>query len=114
MEIIERLLNLEVLKLHSASFDENKWNTSEGEFPQLKFLKLRYVQIAEWNASSDHFPILQRLLLENCHLLKMIPSSLGDILTLQMIKVYGCAHAIEESASKFRENNETWEMKSLK
>ncbi|CAA2958520.1 Hypothetical predicted protein [Olea europaea subsp. europaea] len=114
MEIIGRLLNLEVLKLQSASFDGNKWDTSEGEFPQLKFLKVHCVQIAEWNTSSDHFPRLQRLLLEHCHLLKMIPSSLGDIPTLQMIKVYGCAQAIVESASKIQEEQRDMGNEELK
>ncbi|XP_022870595.1 putative late blight resistance protein homolog R1A-3 isoform X2 [Olea europaea var. sylvestris] len=56
MEIIGRLPCLEVLKLESVAFEEEQWNTSEGEFPQLKYLKLANVNIAEWNASSDHFP----------------------------------------------------------
>ncbi|KAL2531486.1 NB-ARC domain-containing protein [Abeliophyllum distichum] len=98
MEIIGKLKYLEVLKLEYVSFEGIQWDTSEGEFPQLKFLKLGQVQIAEWNTSRDHFPRLERLVLQSCRRLKMIPPSLGDISTLQMIEVYGCAEAIIKSA----------------
>ncbi|KAL2531445.1 Disease resistance protein RPP13 [Abeliophyllum distichum] len=103
MEIIGKLKYLEVLKLQNVCFGGNQWDTSEGGFPQLKFLKLYGVQIVEWNAASDHFPRLQQLVLEFCYHLKMIPPNLGDIPTLQMIKVYKCTKAIEESAKQIQE-----------
>ncbi|KAL2551433.1 putative late blight resistance protein-like protein R1C-3 [Forsythia ovata] len=103
MDIIGKLEYLEVLKLQTVDFEGNQWDTIEGGFPQLKFLKLRKVQIEEWNTSSDHFPILQRLVLQSCDSLKMIPPILGDIPTLQMIKVYKCAKAIKDSAKKIQE-----------
>ncbi|KAL2531489.1 putative disease resistance RPP13-like protein 3 [Abeliophyllum distichum] len=106
MEIIGKLKYLEVLKLEYVSFEGIQWDTSEGEFPQLKFLKLGQVQIAEWNTSRDHFPRLERLILQSCIRLKMIPPSLGDISTLQMIEVYGCAEAIIKSAKKIQEEQE--------
>ncbi|KAL2551464.1 Disease resistance protein RPP13 [Forsythia ovata] len=106
MEIIGKLKYLEVLKLEYVSFEGIQWDTSEGEFPQLKFLKLDQVQIAEWNTSRDHFPRLERLVLQSCKLLKMIPPSLGDISTLQMIEVYGCTEAIIKSAKKIQEEQE--------
>ncbi|CAA2989795.1 Hypothetical predicted protein [Olea europaea subsp. europaea] len=103
MEIIGRLPYLEVLKLESVVFEGEQWNTSEGEFPQLKYLKLVRVFIAEWNASSDNFPRLQLIVLNFCRNLKMIPSSLGDIPTLQKIQVYRCGQTINESAKKIEE-----------
>ncbi|KAL2551595.1 putative late blight resistance protein-like protein R1B-14 [Forsythia ovata] len=106
MEIIGRWQYLEVLKLQGVDFQGEKWDTSEGEFPQLKFLKLDEVQIAEWNTSRYHFPRLQRLVLQFCDRLKMIPPSLGDIPTLQMIEVYGCAKAIKESAQQIQEEQQ--------
>ncbi|KAL2551438.1 putative late blight resistance protein-like protein R1B-13 [Forsythia ovata] len=106
MEIIGKLEYLEVLKLQNVGFEGNQWGTSEGGFPQLKFLKLYQVQIVEWNAASDHFPTLQQLVLEFCYRLKMIPANLGDIPTLQMIKVYMCTKAIEESAKQIQEEQQ--------
>ncbi|KAL2551582.1 putative late blight resistance protein-like protein R1B-17 [Forsythia ovata] len=106
MEIVGKLQYLEVLKLQEVDFEGEQWDTSEGEFPQLKCLKLNQVEIAEWNTSRDHFPRLQRLVLELCYLLKMIPPSLGDIPTLDMIEVHGCAKAIIKSAKKIQEEQE--------
>ncbi|KAL2531377.1 Disease resistance protein (CC-NBS-LRR class) family [Abeliophyllum distichum] len=106
MEIIGKLEYLEVLKLERICFEGEQWDTSEGGFPQLKFLKLKKVEIAEWNISRDHFPRLQRLVLEFCESLKMIPPNLGDIPTLQMIKVYKCAKAIEDSAKQIQEEQQ--------
>ncbi|XP_022870586.1 putative late blight resistance protein homolog R1A-3 [Olea europaea var. sylvestris] len=103
MEIIARLPCLEVLKLVSAAFEGEQWDTSESEFPQLKYLKLCGVKIAEWNASSDNFPRLQRIVLEYCENLKMIPSNLGDIPTLQKIELFMCGQTANESAKKIEE-----------
>ncbi|KAL2551292.1 putative late blight resistance protein-like protein R1B-23 [Forsythia ovata] len=71
-----------------VSLEGKRWDTSEGEFLELKFLELDGVQISQWNASSDHFPKLERLVLRKCHHLKNIPSSLGDISTLVMIEEF--------------------------
>ncbi|CAA2933257.1 Hypothetical predicted protein [Olea europaea subsp. europaea] len=103
MEIIGRLRCLEVLKLVSAAFEWEQWDTSESEFPQLKYLKLCDVKIAEWNASSDNFPRLQRIVLEHCKNLKIIPSNLGDIPTLQKIELFMCGQTANESAKKIEE-----------
>ncbi|KAL2551613.1 putative late blight resistance protein-like protein R1B-17 [Forsythia ovata] len=113
MDIIGKLEYLEVLKLQTVDFEENHWDTSEGGFPQLKFLKLSEVQIEEWNTSSDHFPRLQRLVLQSCDGLKMIPPILGDIPALQLIKVYKCAKLSKTLLRKFGKNNRTMEMKIL-
>ncbi|KAL2533018.1 NB-ARC domain-containing protein [Abeliophyllum distichum] len=40
MKMIGELQKLEVLKLESASIEVNEWNPNEGEFQQLRFLKL--------------------------------------------------------------------------
>ncbi|KAL2516452.1 putative late blight resistance protein-like protein R1A-6 [Forsythia ovata] len=85
-KIIGRLPNLVVLKLQEGSFEGNQWNTTEGEFQQLKVLKLSWVDNREWNAPSDPFPRLQRLVLRHCNYLENIPSSFCDIPTLQMIE----------------------------
>ncbi|CAA2968801.1 late blight resistance homolog R1A-3 isoform X1 [Olea europaea subsp. europaea] len=106
MEIIGKMQCLEILKLVHVSFEGRQWDTSGVEFLRLKFLKLCWVQIADWNASSDNFPKLQKLVLRNCYNLKMIPPSFGDILTLQKIEVHWCAKAVRESAKQIQEEQE--------
>ncbi|XP_022871219.1 putative late blight resistance protein homolog R1B-14 [Olea europaea var. sylvestris] len=104
METIGRLEYLEVLKLQHVAFEGEQWDTNEGEFPQLKFLKLYDVQLAEWNALGDNFPTIQRLVLQNCYNLKNgIPPSFGGILTLQMIEVHWCTKAVELSTKQILE-----------
>ncbi|KAL2507986.1 putative late blight resistance protein-like protein R1A-6 [Forsythia ovata] len=98
MTVIGRLTNLEVLKLQHGSIEKQQWNPSEDEFQNLKFLELDEVPIARWNASSDHFPTLEQLVFRKCNHLNKIPSSLGDIITLQMIEVHGCKKSLAESA----------------
>ncbi|KAI3473633.1 hypothetical protein Pfo_031541 [Paulownia fortunei] len=103
VSIIGRLPKLEVLKLRNVAFEGNRWDTKEGEFEKLRFLKLDRLQIAEWFASSDHFPRLQRLVLRKCENLEEIPCSVGDISTLQMIEVELCGESVVESAEKIQE-----------
>ncbi|KAI5678541.1 hypothetical protein M9H77_09491 [Catharanthus roseus] len=61
MSVIGQLPNLEVLKLLSGAFDGKNWDMVEGEFAELKYLKLDTLNIAEWNAYSDQLPKLQQL-----------------------------------------------------
>ncbi|KAL2486098.1 putative disease resistance protein [Abeliophyllum distichum] len=114
MTVIGRLTNLEVLKLHHGSIEKQQWNTSEDEFQNLKFLELDGVPIAQWNASSDHFPRLERLVLRKCNHLNKIPSSLGDIPTLQMIEVHGGKKSLAESARQIEEEQRDFGNEELK
>ncbi|XP_022892654.1 putative late blight resistance protein homolog R1A-10 isoform X2 [Olea europaea var. sylvestris] len=104
IRMIGRLPNLEILKLRSGFFKEKQWDTEEGEFQKLKFFELSSVRIAsqyacaEWNPTSDDYPKLERLVLRNCYCLNKIPSSLGYISTLQMIKVHRSSESIANSA----------------
>ncbi|CDP11649.1 unnamed protein product [Coffea canephora] len=90
---IGRLANLEVLKLLSSSFEDAIWEMGEGEFPELKFLKLDSLNIVEWNASSDHLPNLQHLVLRKCENLKEVPIDFMNIPTLQLIEVQLCGES---------------------
>ncbi|KAI7996068.1 Late blight resistance protein R1-A [Camellia lanceoleosa] len=101
------LPNLELLKLESEACWGPQWATTDGGFPRLKFLKLKYLNVERWITYSSHFPSLRHLWLESCDNLEEIPCSLGDILTLQMITVAYCRPSIVESARKIKEEQES-------
>ncbi|CAL5354468.1 unnamed protein product [Camellia sinensis] len=100
------LPNLELLKLKNAAWGQ-QWATTDGGFPRLKFLKLKFLNVKQWITCSSHFPSLQHISLEVCPNLKEIPSSLGDILTLQLIEVTYCHFSVEESVRKIKEDQES-------
>ncbi|KAI5678068.1 hypothetical protein M9H77_09018 [Catharanthus roseus] len=51
-----------------------------------------------WIADIIHFPILHRLVLRSCHSLEVIPCCIGDIPTLDSIKLIECSESANESA----------------
>ncbi|CAL5430390.1 unnamed protein product [Camellia sinensis] len=101
------LPNLEHLKLENNAARGQQWATTDGGFPRLKFLKLKELDVERWITCSGHFPSLQHLSLEWCPLLKEIPSSLGEILTLQLMEVNYCFPTVEESVRKIKEEQES-------
>ncbi|KAI7993701.1 hypothetical protein LOK49_LG11G00392 [Camellia lanceoleosa] len=108
------LPNIELLKLENNAAWGQQWATTDGGFPRLKFLKLKYLNVKQWITCSTHFPSLQHLLLDGCIFLEEIPSSFGDILTLQMIEVNYCLSTVVESARKIKEEQESIGNNSLK
>ncbi|KAI3736406.1 hypothetical protein L6452_15945 [Arctium lappa] len=107
MSKIQWLPNLEVLKLLNYAFEGPSWDTREGQFRQLKFLKLQNLDIQQWDAYSSNFPCLKRLVLLECYYLKGIPDEVGDIPTLEMIDIDKRNHSLVESANKIREEQHT-------
>ncbi|KAI7978819.1 hypothetical protein LOK49_Contig748G00002 [Camellia lanceoleosa] len=101
------LPNLELLKLESDACWGPQWATTDQGFLRLKFLKLKNLKVERWITCSSHFPALQHLSLESCENLEEIPSSLGDVLTLEMIEVAFCHPSAEESAKKIKEEQES-------
>ncbi|XP_028066682.1 putative late blight resistance protein homolog R1A-10 [Camellia sinensis] len=101
------LPNLELLKLQNDAGWGCQWTTIDGGFPRLKFLKLKNLNVKRWITCSSHFPSLRHLSLERCQYLEEIPSSLGDILTLQMIEVNDCRFTVVESVRKIKEEQES-------
>ncbi|CAL5430407.1 unnamed protein product [Camellia sinensis] len=101
------LPNLELLKLKEDAGWGEQWATIDGGFPRLKFLKLKQLNVKQWITCSSHFPSLQHVSLEGCGNLKEIPSSLGDILTLQLIEVNFCGFSVVESVRKIKEEQES-------
>ncbi|KAD4982087.1 hypothetical protein E3N88_18758 [Mikania micrantha] len=105
MSTIQRLPNLEVLKLLNFAFEGPSWNTG-GQFHQLKFLKLQNLDIQQWSAYSMSFPCLKRLVLLECYYLKGIPDEVGDIPTLEMIDVDKRNDSVVKSANKIQEDQQ--------
>nr|XP_043612852.1 putative late blight resistance protein homolog R1B-16 [Erigeron canadensis] len=103
MSNIQWLPNLEVLKLLNYAFEGPSWDTGEGQFRQLKFLKLQNLDIHQWEAYSNNFPCLKRLALLECYYLTGIPEGVGGIPTLEMIDIDKRNHSVVKSANKILE-----------
>ncbi|CAI9091166.1 OLC1v1026120C1 [Oldenlandia corymbosa var. corymbosa] len=104
MSVIGRLPNLEVLKLGSKAFEGSTWTMEEGEFLNLKYLKLETLNIVHWDASVDNLlPQLQQLIVRNCVKLEEIPSDFVYISTLEKIEVQHCGISVEESVKRIDE-----------
>ncbi|KAM7502933.1 hypothetical protein LguiB_001837 [Lonicera macranthoides] len=100
------LPNLEVLKLKLHACVGQRWETSDNGFLRLKFLKFQDLDIVQWIASGNHFPRLEHLVLHGCQKLREIPSSLGDIPTLEMIEVRWCSETAANSAHDIKKDQE--------
>ncbi|KAJ9550615.1 hypothetical protein OSB04_014660 [Centaurea solstitialis] len=104
MSIIQFLPNLEVLKLKNGFFTGvRQWDASEQQFRQLKLLKLKHLDIKQWAASSTSFPCLKQLSVSWCKDLEEIPLEIGEIPTLELIKVDGCSKSVVESVKRIQQ-----------
>ncbi|XP_073144063.1 putative late blight resistance protein homolog R1A-10 [Henckelia pumila] len=103
MSIVVSLPNLQVLKLMKDSFMGREWEMTE-EFSGLKHLEMGSLDLEDWIVeSTDHFPCLERLIIRWCDKLKEVPESIGDITTLERLKIKKCNLDVEESARKLQE-----------
>ncbi|CAI9095415.1 OLC1v1031368C1 [Oldenlandia corymbosa var. corymbosa] len=105
ISLIGRLPKLEVLKLKSKAFEfeGSSWTMEEGEFLNLKYLKLDTLDIVLWDASSDNLPRLQQLIVRKCMQLEEIPFDFVNISTLVKIEVQQCGMSVEESVKRIGE-----------
>ncbi|CAI9089199.1 OLC1v1023720C1 [Oldenlandia corymbosa var. corymbosa] len=103
--VIGKLPNLEVLKLLTDAFSGESWDMEEGEFANLRFLKLESLDIVRWTACSDddQFPNLQKLVLNYCPKLEEIPCCLENISTLEVIEVSSCWEGISSLVEQIQE-----------
>ncbi|KAL8557562.1 hypothetical protein ACS0TY_004853 [Phlomoides rotata] len=108
MSIVGSLPNLQVLKLKDNACDGDTWETSYGEFPQLKFLLIEGSNLEHWVTEKDHFPRLERLVLHICWSLREIPDSIGEISTLELIKVGSVRSSLMESVRKIQEDQQSY------
>ncbi|GJX64233.1 disease resistance protein [Tanacetum coccineum] len=103
MSIIQSLPNLEVLKLSEVAFEGGLWKTDEAQFRQLKFLRLEMLNIKQWEAYSINFPCLKQLEIVECGYLEEIPLEIGDIPTLELIKIVDWGRSVIESMKRIQE-----------
>ncbi|KAL1556174.1 putative late blight resistance protein R1B-14 [Salvia divinorum] len=108
MRMIGLLPNLQVLKLKRRACHGTEWETSEGEFSQLKVLLIDSTDLLQWTSESSHFPKLERLTLFECDNLRDIPCEIGEIATLQVIEVDIRNSSIVESAVLIKEEQESF------
>ncbi|XP_047947527.1 putative late blight resistance protein homolog R1B-16 [Salvia hispanica] len=100
------LPHLEKFVLGGGYFKTEKWETIEGHFPSLKFLKFE-TSLRYWIVSDhSHFPRLEKLCLSSMLFLEEIPSEVGEIATLKSIVVSCCSESAAVSAKKIVEEQE--------
>ncbi|XP_057798998.1 putative late blight resistance protein homolog R1A-10 [Salvia miltiorrhiza] len=108
MSIIGSLPNLQVLKLLECACDGDTWETTDGEFPQLRFLLIKGSTLQHWITERSHFPRLKCLVLRWCWNLREIPVSIGEIPTLELIEVDYCNEDLEKSAKQINEDQQSY------
>ncbi|KAL3323871.1 hypothetical protein AABB24_038174 [Solanum stoloniferum] len=108
INLLSNLPNLEVLEGYSA-FDGTDWRLNEDVvFRKLKRLLLhRCRDLQKWEAGSDNFPMLEKLMMFRLEKLEEIPESIGDIMTLKLIKIEYCSSAVENSAKKIQQEQQS-------
>ncbi|XP_059305594.1 putative late blight resistance protein homolog R1A-10 [Lycium ferocissimum] len=100
---IGRLSNLEVLKLEQHAFKGRQWDVKDGDFPNLKVLKLKNLGFSEWTASDDSYPNLQQVVVQRCWQLEEIPECFGSMCTMQLIEVRSCRDSVVNAALNIKE-----------
>ncbi|MCD7472621.1 hypothetical protein HAX54_013902 [Datura stramonium] len=95
---IAELPKLETLKLLVRAFEGDEWEVNDSEFPELKYLELDDLNIAQWSISEDAFPMLEHLVLTKCKQLKKIPSQFDYAMSLRRIEVNWCSWSVANSA----------------
>ncbi|KAL8467097.1 hypothetical protein ACS0TY_035977 [Phlomoides rotata] len=87
MKAVASLPRLQVLKLRRHACVGDTWETTEGGFPELRFLLIKGLRLRHWITESGHFPRLNCLVLDRYLRLLKIPESIGEISTLELIEV---------------------------
>lgn len=97
---ISWLPHLIVLKLREHAFTGAVWETSEAEFPKLRFLPLGSMDLVSWITTNESFHCLKSLILQDCYQLEEIPSEIGEISTFQLIELVDCSRCVSDSVKQ--------------
>ncbi|XP_047959853.1 putative late blight resistance protein homolog R1B-14 [Salvia hispanica] len=106
LENIGALPLLQKLKLERAGFENGVWETSEKQFPSLKYLELKWCHLVSWITDSSHIPCLEKLRLYATKELEEIPCEIGEIPTMQSIHLEYCSESVVESAKTIAEEQD--------
>ncbi|TXG67817.1 hypothetical protein EZV62_009092 [Acer yangbiense] len=89
LPILEKLPNLEVLKLKRNSYKGRKLASRSGGFPQLRILHLKsLLWLEEWIMESGAMKKLKCLLINPCAYLKRLPEELWHIKTFNQMELW--------------------------
>lgn len=104
--ITQSLPHLAVLELVSVQGVE--WDLAEEEFSSLKILKIYDCDdLTHWYADSSQFPVLEFLDIWYAPKLSEIPFDIGEIPTLERIKVGCCSASVAISATRIAVEQES-------
>ncbi|KAG8379659.1 hypothetical protein BUALT_Bualt07G0112100 [Buddleja alternifolia] len=103
--VIGSLPRLETLHLFSFAFEGPQWDATEGEFVQLKHLRIYKTDLMYWEADYTHFPNLEILSLE-CPELEEIPLGFATHPMLQSILLDHCKPSAVSSAKLILEERD--------
>ncbi|KAK4708057.1 hypothetical protein R3W88_028982 [Solanum pinnatisectum] len=108
MKLLANLPNLEVLKGDRA-FYGTYWKLDEDiVFHKLKYLRLiDGFDLERWEAGHANFPVLEQLILDSFYNLEEIPESIGEIMTLILIRIKWCGSGVETSAKKIQQEQQS-------
>ncbi|XP_047952654.1 putative late blight resistance protein homolog R1B-16 [Salvia hispanica] len=113
LEKIGALPLLQKLKLERAGFENGVWETSEEQFPSLKYLELKWCRLVSWITDSSHIPCLEKLRLYAIKELKEIPCEIGEIPTMQSIHLEYCSKSVVESAKAIAEEQDEIQVRAV-
>lgn len=108
MSIVGSLPNLEVLKLRDHACHGDGWETTQGEFPKLRFLSVENSNLQHWITESSHFPSLKCLVLHYCGRLSEIPEVVGEFPLLELIEVDEWNKNLVKSAKMIQEEQQSF------
>ncbi|XP_073125295.1 putative late blight resistance protein homolog R1C-3 [Henckelia pumila] len=106
LTVVGTLPRLEVLDLAHYAAKGREWNPVEGQFLELKSLRIELTDLVEWIADSSHFPSLEKLELRCLRCLQEIPEGIGEIPTLRSISLALCRDSAYSSAKKIQEEQQ--------
>ncbi|XP_073124526.1 putative late blight resistance protein homolog R1A-3 [Henckelia pumila] len=118
MAIIGSLPNLQVLQMINIKVTEfSEWTMKEGQFLELKYLHSSLDHLVEWEMEKEHLPRLESLILTRAQISE-IPSSIGEIDTLQYIELQYCEKSLVDSAKQIQKlqhenGNETFRVRVI-
>ncbi|KAI8529678.1 hypothetical protein RHMOL_Rhmol12G0243300 [Rhododendron molle] len=100
------LPKLEELKLKDNAFTGVRWRLVDGDFQKLKALQIWKTDLVYLEAEAHHFPSLQHIVFKDCTRLWKIPSGLGNVKTLQTIKLHQTSRTAADSARKIKQQRQ--------